>query len=208
MVPKGKGVFTGTPIRKSLLNGDRLKARSFVGIRREDELPCLMVIGGSLGAQSVNDEVRHLLPKLLKKYNVIHLCGKGKLDHTLHRTHGYVQYDYIQDELPDLFALSDLVISRAGSNAIFELLALKKPNILIPLPQGSSRGDQILNAKAFEKAGYSYLLPQEKMDDDSLLSALDYVNEHRFEYIDAMERAPESGAVENICRIIEENALF
>ena len=204
-LPKGKGVFTGSPIRPGLLKGDRLCARSFTGIR-EGDYTTLMVIGGSLGAQHVNEAVRSVLPKILDEYNVIHLCGKGKLDPTLNHMDGYVQYDYVNRELADLFALSDIVISRAGANAIFEILALKKPNILIPLPSGSSRGDQILNAEAFEKAGYSYVLRDEALSDDALIKALNHVKDHRLEYLDAMEYAAESNAVDKICSLIEDCA--
>ncbi len=201
LLPPEKAVFTGSPIRAELLKGDREKAKAFTGIRRQG-YPSIMIIGGSLGAQKVNEAVRRILPKLLTTHNVIHLCGKGKLDPTLNRTSGYVQYDYIEGELPDLFAMADLVISRAGSNAIFELLALRKPNILIPLPSESSRGDQILNARAFEKAGYSYVLPQEDMNDDTLLEAIQKVEENRERYIEAMYHAPESKAVETICGLL------
>ncbi len=205
LLPADKAVFTGSPIRASLLKGDRAKARSFTGIRSGD-YPTILVIGGSLGAQNVNEQVRRILPKILPHYNVIHLCGKGKLDPTLNSTDGYVQYDYIQKELPDLFAMSDLVISRAGSNAIFELLALKKPNILIPLPKEVSRGDQVLNAEAFEKAGYSYVLQEANMNDESLLKAVEFVAEHRFDYIQTMEESVESGAVKIICGLLNDIA--
>ena len=201
-LPAEKAVFTGSPIRSGILNGDRQKARFFTGIRQGD-YTTILVIGGSLGAQHVNEEIRKLLPALSDEYNVIHLCGKGKLDPTLNHTEGYVQYDYIDKELPDLFALADIIISRAGSNAIFEILALKKPNILIPLPSGSSRGDQILNAKAFESAGYSYLLMDEDMDGTSLMNAIKYVKDHRLDYIESMENAAESGAVDSICGILD-----
>lgn len=204
-IPAGKGVCTGSPVRPELLNGDRLKARSFTGIRQGD-YTTILVIGGSLGAQHVNEAVRKILPRILEKYNVIHLCGKGKLDPTLNHTDGYVQYDYIDKELPDLFALSDIVISRAGSNAIFEILSLKKPNILIPLPSGSSRGDQILNAEAFERSGYSYVLKEENMNDDSLIKAVEYVNSHRLEYLEAMQNAKESDAIYAITELLDKEA--
>jgi len=204
-LPTGKGEFTGSPIRSALLKGDRLAARSFTGIR-EGDYATLLIIGGSLGAQHVNEAVRSALPLILPEFNVIHLCGKGKLDPTLNHMDGYVQYDYIDKELPDLFALSDIVISRAGSNAIFEILSLKKPNILVPLPSGSSRGDQILNAEAFEKAGYSYVLRDEDLGDETLLNAIRYVETYRLEYLDAMEVARESRAVESICTLIDSHA--
>ena len=203
-LPKNKGVFTGSPIRSELLRGSRERALAFTGVRAS--MPSILVIGGSLGAQHINEQVRRILPKLLDRYNVIHLCGKGKLDPTLHHVEGYVQYDYIQRELSDLFALADIVISRAGANAIFELLALKKPNILIPLPAGSSRGDQLLNSRSFEKAGYSYLLTEDDMNDESLLEAIDYVYENRQDYIDVMARSKEVGAVSAICSLIDEVA--
>ncbi len=205
-IPAKKAVFTGSPIRAELKEGSRDKAIEFTGIHSggAGDLPCIMVVGGSLGAQKVNEQVRRILPKLLPDYNVIHLCGRGKLDPTLNLTKGYVQYDYIDKELPDLFAMTDLVISRAGSNAIFELLALKKPNILIPLPSGSSRGDQILNAEAFEKSGYSYLLRQEDMTDDTLLEAIHSLHANRERYIKAMSQARESHAVETICGLIQD----
>ena len=202
-LPKEKSVFTGSPIRKSLLNGDREKARKFVHMR-EGDYPFIMVMGGSLGAQHVNEAVRSCLPELLKKYNVIHLCGKGKVDPTLSHMDGYVQYDYVDEELPDLYALSDIVISRAGASAIFELLTLNKPNILIPLPSGSSRGDQLLNATAFSKAGYSLLLTEDRMNAESLPKAVDELFENKDKYIETMSKAPELSAVQTIINIIED----
>ena len=204
-LPKNKAVFTGSPIRDSLLSGDRGQGFAFTGLTR-GEKPTILVVGGSLGAQHVNEAVRHLLPTLLKSYNIVHLCGKGKLDESLKNTPGYVQYEYISSEMADLFAMADIVISRAGANAIFELLALKKPNILIPLPVGSSRGDQLLNARSFEKAGYSYLLKDEDLSDDTLTKAIKAVRENSIDYIQAMENAEESGAVEKIADLIAEIA--
>ena len=111
----------------------------------------------------VNDSIRGILPELLKTFQVIHLCGKGKLDPTLNYMDGYVQYEYIKDELADLFALADICVSRAGANAICELLALRKPNLLIPLSANASRGDQILNAESFERQGFSMVLSEEEL---------------------------------------------
>ncbi len=203
LLPKEKAVFTGSPIRAELLSGDRQKALKFVNMR-EGDYPYIMVIGGSLGAQHVNEAVRKTLPGLLKKYNVIHLCGKGKLDPTLNMQPGYMQYDYIDEELADLYALADIVISRAGANAIFELLALKKPNILIPLPSKSSRGDQLLNAESFRDSGYSILLTEEVLSEASLMAAVEKLFDNKESYIDAMSKAPEQNAVEKICQIIKE----
>ena len=140
-LPAEKAVLTGTPIRQELLSGSAEAGRKFCGFTADK--PVLMVIGGSLGAASVNDNVRKILPELLKEFQVVHLCGKGKTDESLNGTAGYVQYEYIQDELPDLFAMADIVISRAGANAICEIRELHKPNLLIPLSAKASRGDQI-----------------------------------------------------------------
>ena len=152
-LPEEKAVLTGTPIRQELLSGDKLEALKFCGFTANK--PVIMIIGGSLGAAAVNDSMRKILPELLKDFQVVHLCGKGKLDESLQNTEGYIQFEYIKKELADLFALADIVVSRAGANAICELLALQKPNLLIPLSAKASRGDQILNARSFEKQGYS-----------------------------------------------------
>ena len=202
LIPENKGCLTGSPIRASLLNGDPAKAKAFVNMRDEGH-PYLMVIGGSLGAKNVNEAIRSALPRLTEKYNVIHLCGRGKLDPTLNRYNGYMQYEYISDELADLYALADVVISRAGSNAIFELLALKKPHLLIPLGTAGSRGDQLLNANAFAESGYSKVLLEEDMNTDTLLASVAEVFQNRERYIKAMVEAPENNAVSAICGIID-----
>ena len=134
-LPKDKAVLTGTPIRQELLHGNKEHARAYCGFTSDK--PVLLVIGGSLGAASVNENVRKILPELLKEFQVIHICGKGKTDESIQLT-GYVQYEYVQEQLPDMFALADIVISRAGANAICELAALSKPNLLIPLSAKAS----------------------------------------------------------------------
>lgn len=165
-LPEGKAVLSGSPIRRELFEGNVRKGLDFCGFT--DTKPVLLIMGGSLGSRVINEAVRALLPQLLKTWQIIHLCGKGNLDESLKKCDGYRQFEYIQKELPDLFAASQLVVSRAGANAICELLALKKPAILIPLSAAASRGDQILNAKSFEKQGFSYLLEEENVTDESL----------------------------------------
>ncbi len=201
-LPEGKGVVTGSPIREELFHGDAQKAYSYTGLT--SDLPIILIIGGSLGSQVINEAVRRLLPTLLKSYQVIHLCGKGNLDPTLHQTTGYVQYEYISEELPDLFAVSNLVISRAGANAICELQALAKPNILIPLSKEASRGDQILNANSFEKQGFSYVIEEENLNDQTLLEGIEQVWENRESYISAMQESQKSNAIETILELIED----
>ena len=199
-LPEGKAVVTGTPIRQELLQGDAEKGRAFTGFTTEK--PVLMIIGGSLGAQAVNDAVRRVLPQLLEDFQVVHLCGKGKKDDTRDGLKGYVQYEYIESELADLFAMADIVISRAGANAICELQALKKPNLLIPLSANASRGDQILNARSFEKQGFSMVLEEEAITDNVLLKAVHDLYANRETYRQAMENAPGQDSISVICDLI------
>lgn len=199
--PEGKAILTGSPIRQELLSGDKYKAREFLGFTSDK--PVIMVIGGSLGSVAVNEAVRGILPELLKSFQVVHLCGKGKLDDSLKNLDGYAQFEYIKDELKDLFALTDLVISRAGANAICELLALHKPNLLIPLPASQSRGDQILNARSFERQGYSMVLEEESLNQKVLLDAIHKLYEDRGTYIDAMKQSPQQNSIDTIIDLIE-----
>lgn len=203
-LPKEKAVLTGTPIRKELLHGDKEAARAFCGFTSDK--PVLMIIGGSLGAASVNENIRKILPKLLEEFQVIHLCGKGKVDENLHGTSEYVQYEYIKKELPDLFALADLVISRAGANAICEISALHKPNLLIPLSAKASRGDQILNARSFERQGYSMVLEEEEITEETLLDSIKKLYSNRQSYIDAMSSSSHMDSIKNITDLIDECA--
>ncbi len=200
-LPADKAVLTGQPIRQELLNGDKYRALNFLHFNTDK--PVIMVTGGSLGAAAINDAVRSILPELLKSYQVIHLCGKGKLDDSLNDLPGYAQYEYIKDELRDLFALADIVVSRAGANAICELLALRKPNLLIPLSANASRGDQILNARSFEKQGFSMVLEEEEITDDVLLSKINELYENRESYIDTMKHSSQQDSIDTIIDLIE-----
>ena len=200
-LPEDKAVLTGSPIRQELMTGDPEKARAFCGFK--DEKPVILVVGGSLGATAVNQAVRAILPELLKDFQVIHLCGKGKLDTSLNNLEGYVQFEYIQDELRHLFALSDIVISRAGANAICELMALQKPNLLIPLSASASRGDQILNARSFERQGFSMVLEEEELTNETLLSAVHDLYDNREKYIDAMKHSSQQDSIDTIIDLIE-----
>ena len=204
-LPEGKGVLTGSPIRQQLLHGDRQKALEFTGLKGDRHI--LLIIGGSLGSVFINNAVRGALDDLLQKFEIIHLCGKGNLDPTLDGKDGYVQYEYISKELPDLFAAADLVISRAGANAICELLALHKPNILIPLSRNASRGDQILNAESFKKQGFSYVIEEEDVNEKTLTDAIHYVADHKDEYKKAMTDSGQMDSISRIVSLIKEYAI-
>ena len=195
-VPKGKGVHTGTPIRKELFEGDRQKglaACKFTG-----EKPVLLMMGGSLGAVKLNHCLREILPELVKTFDVIHLCGKGNLDAHLREQEGYMQFEYVSDGLNDLFAAADFIVSRAGSNSISEFLALKKPHLLIPLSARASRGDQILNAASFEKQGFARVLDEDEMTAESMKKEIFKLYENKEKYVAAMEHAASGDGVEAV----------
>lgn len=202
LLPEGKAVLTGTPIRKELFEGNVDAAAKLCGLSKDK--PTILVIGGSSGSVVINNVIRESLNDILVDFQLIHLCGKGNLDESLKNKKGYVQFEYISKELRDLFALSDLVISRAGANAICELLALKKPNILIPLSKAASRGDQILNAKSFKKNGFSYVLEEEELSNTSLMNAIRDVSKHKDEYIKAMNESEMSDSIGTIMKLIQE----
>lgn len=201
-LPEDKAVLTGTPIRQELLSGDKLEALKFCGFTVGK--PVIMIIGGSLGAAAVNDSMRKILPELLKDFQVVHLCGKGKLDESLQNTEGYIQFEYIKKELADLFALADIVVSRAGANAICEILALQKPNLLIPLSAKASRGDQILNARSFEKQGYSMVLEEEEITDEKLLETIHTLYEKRDDFTAVMKQSNSIDSITKITTLIED----
>ncbi|MBQ6321987.1 MAG: undecaprenyldiphospho-muramoylpentapeptide beta-N-acetylglucosaminyltransferase [Lachnospiraceae bacterium] len=201
-LPEGKAVLSGSPIRSELLSGDAQAGRAFCGF--DSSLPVLMIIGGSLGSVAVNTAIRRILPELLKSFQVVHLCGKGNLDETLTGTKGYVQFEYIREELPDLFALADVVVSRAGANAICELLALRKPSLLIPLSAAASRGDQILNAKSFRDQGFSRMLEEENITDELLLETILELYANRDQYVQAMHQGQKQDAVSIITGLLAE----
>ena len=203
-LPSDKAVLTGSPIRRELLEGDRLAGLDYAGLSANR--PVILVIGGSLGSVTINTAVRSILPKLLTTYQVIHICGKGNLDENLVGTEGYVQYEYVDEPLKHLFAAADLIVSRAGANSICEILALRKPNVLIPLSAAASRGDQILNAKSFEKQGFSALLEEENLTDSSLYQTISDTYKNRSAFVQAMEHSPLSNAVDTIIGLIEECA--
>lgn len=201
-IPEGKAVLTGSPIREELLHGNKLAALNLCGFAANK--PVILVIGGSQGSVAVNDAVRGILPELLKKYQVIHLCGKGKLDSTKTDMEGYIQFEYVKKELADLFALADVCISRAGANAICELLALRKPNLLIPLSANASRGDQILNAQSLEKRGLCHVLLQENMTPQTLTDALMQTWAERDKLTAAVKNAPPADGTKRVLEMIEE----
>lgn len=193
--PGSKTRAIGSPIRKEILNGSAPKGRQLLGFH--DRLPILTIMGGSLGAKRINETVRESLAELTKKYQIVHLCGKGNVDQALIGFPGYKQFEFVSDELPDILAATDLILTRGGSNAIFEFLALKIPMLIIPLSKKQSRGDQILNAIAFEEKGYSLTLEEETLNAGTLISHLQDLQENK-ETFKAVMEASEQGNALNI----------
>ena len=203
-LPENKAVLTGSPIRAELAQGSKLAGLNMCGFSFNK--PIIMVMGGSLGAANVNRAVREALPQLLEDFQVVHLCGKDKMDNLLLNTPGYKQFEYIKSELKDLFAMADIVISRAGANAICELLALKKPNILIPLPAANSRGDQILNAESFEAQGFSIVIKEDELTTQLLVDKVHELFGNKNHYVDTMKKSGQLDSIPTIMELINQAA--
>lgn len=202
---EGKAVLTGTPIREEIFKGSKilgLKLCNFI-----IEKPAIIVMGGSLGSKIINETIRKNLNKLLESYNIIHICGKGNLDTSLQDINGYKQLEYANEDLPHLLMAADIVVSRAGANSIFEFLALKKLNILIPLSSKSSRGDQILNAISFKKSGYSMVIDEEELNGELLILRLKELTESKDKYIKAMSLSEVNNGVLNIVKLIKQYSI-
>lgn len=199
-IKANKGVLTGSPIRNEILEGSRLKGLEICGFSAEKDI--LFIMGGSLGSKVINEVVRKNLNKLLKDFQIIHICGKGNIDNELIETLGYKQFEYVSEELPHLMKVADFIISRAGANSIFEFLALKKPTLLIPLSKKASRGDQILNARSFEKEGYALVLEEEDINDDSFISKLNELRDNKMSLIKNMGKGKESIGNEAVLEVI------
>jgi UDP-N-acetylglucosamine--N-acetylmuramyl-(pentapeptide) pyrophosphoryl-undecaprenol N-acetylglucosamine transferase len=198
---KKKVVLTGTPIRHELLEGSKI-----IGIKLcnfKSEKPILFIMGGSLGSRAINDIIRKNLDELLLTYNIVHICGKGNLDDNYKNLENYRQFEYINEDLPHLMSAADIIVSRAGANSIFEFLALKKPNLLIPLSAKSSRGDQILNADSFEKSGYSSVIKEEALNDKLFIEKVHELNKNKDKYINSMSQSNLGNAVELIVQVID-----
>ncbi len=195
-----KGILTGTPLRQELFRGSKERGLQLSGLTGDK--PVLLMTGGSLGAQSVNRVLREALPEILKTMDVIHLTGKGNLDESLRNLPGYCQFEFLSDELPDIMAASDLVLSRAGSNTLCELQALHKPMLLVPYPRSASRGDQILNAESYRKRGFAHVLLQENLTAESLVRALSELFRDKDRLIQSMVDAPAADGTEAILNLI------
>ena len=198
-LPERKSVLTGSPIRQELLQGDRIKGLKLCQWPDFGN-PVILVTGGSQGAAAINECLREALPQLLERFRVVHLCGRGNLSGI--KAPGYAEFEYVQDGLADLFAMADIIVSRAGANTLFEILALRKPNLLIPLPLGKSRGDQILNAESFELQGFSKILPEEQMTPERLLKDIEMLYNDREIFISNMAAHKQGDGVARVMSVL------
>lgn len=192
---------TGTPIRQSLFQGSREKGLITAGF--DDKMPVLMVIGGSQGAHAINQVVRLFYREFNEQFQLIHLCGKGRLDQSLKNAIGYYQLDYAKTILADLFAASDIIVSRAGANSVCEIIALAKPHVFIPLPKTASRGDQLQNASFFEQQGISVVVQEEQLTPQSLLAAIKEVQATKEERVSKMKALGICSATDKLLEIIK-----
>ena len=201
-LPEGKGVLSGSPMREDLFTGSREAGLKFCGF--DGSKPVLLKIGGSLGATHLSQLLEEALDDLLPEFDIINLCGRGNLNEALVGRPGYVQFEYITEELKDLYACADIIYSRAGANVLCELLALKKPNLLVPLGRSVSRGDQLLNAESFKKQGFSMVIEEEVLNKDNLAEALRELYQTREKYVKAMEESKLGNGVDVILGLIDE----
>jgi len=184
--PSDRVLFTGSPIREELFKGRAAEGKALLGFH--EPKPILTIMGGSLGAKKINETVRKILPSLTENFQIVHICGKGNVDENLLQIKGYKQFEYISNELPDILAASQYIISRAGANSIFEFLALRKPMLLIPLSRAASRGDQILNANSFEKKGFAKVLLEEELTESSLAAKIQELQNEKELLVGNMEK--------------------
>nr|WP_283094633.1 undecaprenyldiphospho-muramoylpentapeptide beta-N-acetylglucosaminyltransferase [Paenibacillus sp. ATY16] len=202
-LPAGKSHYVGAVIRDQLKAGDAARGRKFAGFISSK--PVLLIMGGSLGARKINQAVRESLGKLTEKFQIIHLCGKGQVEASL-QSPQYKQFEYVNEELPDLLAMSDVIISRAGSNSIFEFLYLRKPMLLIPLTKEASRGDQILNARSFQSAGFCEVLYEENMTPETLVGSVTDLYANRDKYVNNMQKNDRQDALSQLIGLIKKTA--
>lgn len=200
-----KGVLTGTPIRSELFIGSKLKGYKITGLI--DNKPLILMIGGSQGSKKLNLYLRNSLSKLLKSYNIVHICGKNNIDKDLMTLDGYKQFEYITNELPHIYSITDIIVSRAGANSIYEFLALRKPNLLIPLSKDVSRGDQILNANSFYKQGFSKVIEERNLTEEVFINEINDLFNNRNKYIENMKNSNFKNGIKEVITVIKKNTI-
>ena len=204
-LPENKAEYVGAVIREELFQGDKGKGLALCGF--QNHKPVLLIMGGSGGSQKINETVRQSLDELLTQFQIVHICGNGKIDNSIQRE-GYIQFEYVNEELKDIFAATNFVLSRAGSNAIFEFLALHIPMLLIPLSREASRGDQIINAKSFREKNYARVLEEEELTEEKLVKELEKLVQQAPVIVDKMKKYHSEKSRDRVVQIIKESTKY
>lgn len=200
MFKSDKAVWTGSPLRDELFTGSKAMGYSLTGF--DGNRPVILIMGGSTGSLALNEFVWASVNELNKKYDIVHICGKGGTNNELGEIRGYKQFEYVSAELKHLFAIADAAISRAGSNAIFEFLRAEIPMLLIPLPKGISRGDQVLNAESFERNGYAIMRDQEKLDREGFIGSVNELFLNKEKITEKIKKSAISNGKDKILELI------
>lgn len=164
-----KLLVTGSPLRAALFTGNSQKGREFCGFNLDKKI--IVIMGGGLGSAVLNEAIKRELKNLLSHFQIVHICGQGKAINYKEEP-GYKVYEYLHEELFDVLACADIIVSRSGANSVFEFLALKKLCLFIPLSTKASRGDQIDNAKYCKERGLSAVLSEEDLATESIFTRL------------------------------------
>jgi len=203
--PSSKAVYVGPILKDGFRLADKQRGLAFCGFTYEK--PVLLIMGGSQGAHSINQIVNNVLSELVGTFQVVHICGEGKVDHSL-ATHDYKSYEFVKSsELPDLLAMADVVVSRAGSNSMMELLALHKPMLLIPHTNGGSRSGQLAQAHYFQQAGFAEMLLQEEMTAQSFVDTIMQLYDNRYSYRDTMIQHENGGGADKVMDLIRKASI-
>ena len=202
-LPGRSVAVTGTPVRDLIRQGDAVRGRQFLGLDQTG-LPVLLVFGGSSGSSALNQAVIESLPRLVTRFAVVHICGRGKVLQADLRSGTYLPFEYVDAAFGDVLAAASLAVSRAGANSLYELLFRCLPHLLIPLPGTASRGDQLVNARIFVEKGFSACLDESELDGDSLVEEILQVDRDRQSYIDAMSSAAGIDGTANVIEVINQ----
>lgn len=202
-LPEKKSEYVGAVIREELFQGNKADGLAYCGL--VSGKPVLLVMGGSVGSRNINQRVRESLPTLLETFQIIHICGAGNKEEA-YAQEGYCQFEYVQEELKDIFACTDLVISRAGSNAIFEFLALNIPMLLIPLSRSASRGDQIMNAEVFAEKQYARVLEEESLTKERFIEEIETLKKNAPVMQDLMKKYKSEQSRDRVIEILMDHS--
>lgn len=196
-----KAIWTGSPIRKDMIKS---KQEAMKNLDINTSLPILAITGGSLGSRFINNKIWDEIYNLTTEFYVLHLTGKNNINQKLLNIPNYKQIDFTMD-IGSVLSASDIIVSRAGSNTIFELAVMHKPMLLIPLPKGNSRGDQVDNAKYFNSQGFANFVTEEQLEKQTLKNHIMQTYKERNILISNLKKSGICPGNEKIIKIILQN---